>query len=120
MGDTFIVCSFSSGLEDLTRKQQNCAVAILKVLKKHGRFSNFEATDNDTIARMMDRLCNKGMTIQKPDGTLIEYGKLIETDHESEAYPWTKVKLTDGGERLLADADAGIIEWSGAPKKEKS
>lgn len=99
-----IACSFSGGLDDLTRKQQADPVAVLQVLKQSGRFSVFEASCNEVIARTMDRLIHKGLAIVK-DGVRIEYGKLIETD-KSCGYPWTNVKLTPAGDALLADAAA--------------
>lgn len=99
------ICSFSSGLDDLPRKQQGDVVAVLRALKASGRFSVFEATANQTIARMMTRLTHKGCTLVDPDGTRREYGKLIETDNTC-GFPWTKVKLTAAGERLLADEAA--------------
>ena len=103
-----IVCSFSSGLDDMPRKQQADVVAVLSSLKRSGRFSVFEATANDTIARMMTRICHKGCTIVKPDGTRREYGKLVETDHESIGFPWTKVKLTEAGEQVLSVELVGL------------
>lgn len=96
-----VACSFSAGLDELTRKQQADHIAVLRVLKRAGRFSVFEATSNDTIARTIDRLIHKGLTTVEPDGTRTSYGKLIETDHSC-GYPWTKVKLTPAGESLLA------------------
>lgn len=113
---SIIVCSFSSGLDELTRHQQGDVVAVLKTLKARGRFSSFEATANQKIATLMTRLCHKGFSVVR-NGVRTDYGRLIETDNSC-GYPWTKVTLTEGGERLLADADAGQIEWSGAPKKE--
>jgi hypothetical protein len=91
---TIYIDRFSAGLDDLTRKQQADPVAVLRVLKATGRFSVFEATDNDIIARTMTRLVHKGYQ---------GYGRLIEIDNSC-GYPWTKVKLTEAGERLLADA----------------
>ena len=41
-----IVCTFSSGLDDLTRKQQGDVATVLRVLKSAGRFSAFEASAN--------------------------------------------------------------------------
>lgn len=118
MADTIsiIVCSFSSGLHELTRHQQGDVVAVLKTLKARGRFSSFEATANEKIATLMTRLCHKGFSVVR-NGARTDYGRLIETDNSC-GYPWTKVNLTEGGERLLADADAGYVEWSGTPKKE--
>lgn len=82
---------FSAGLDDLTRKQQADHVAVLRVLQRTGRYSVFEATDNQTIAKTMDRLIsanNKG-------------GALVKTLGGD--YPWTAVELTDAGRALLAD-----------------
>lgn len=114
--DRVIICSFSSGIDELTSKQQKDPVAVLRVLKACGRFSAFEATANQVIATMMTRLCHKGFSVVR-NGVRNDYGRLIETDSTT-PYPWTKVKLTEGGERLLADAEAGIVEWTGTPKKE--
>ena len=100
--NTAFICSFSSGLDDLPRKKQNDAVEVLKVLKASGRFSVFEATANDVIARMMYRLIHKGYSVIR-DGVRTDYGLLIETDNTC-GFPWTNVKLTEAGERLLADS----------------
>lgn len=96
---SIIVCSFSSGLDDLTRREQGDVNKVLKVLKATGRYSVFEAMANETIARMMSRLHHKGYR---------GYGKLIEKTGGE--YPWTTVRLTEGGERLLADAAAATQE----------
>lgn len=102
---SFIACSFSAGLDDLTRKQQADPVAVLRVLKQAGRFSAFEASANDVIARTMTRMIHKGLTTIK-DGVRTNHGKLIETDHSC-GYPWTTVKLTPAGEALLAASSIG-------------
>lgn len=117
-GTSIIVCSFSSGLDELTRLQQGDVVAVLKTLKARGRFSCFEATANQKIATLMTRLCHKGFSVVR-NGVRTDYGRLIETDNSC-GYPWTEVKLTQSGEQLLADADAGHIEWSGSIKKDQS
>ena len=98
------LCSFSSGLDELSRKDQGDVVQVLRVLQACGRYSAFEASANDTIARTMTRLHHKGLTILR-DGVRREYGLLIERVEPSE-YPWVRVRLTEGGERLLADAGA--------------
>lgn len=90
MKTSIYLCSFSSGLDDMPRKKQRDTVAVLRVLKKCGRFSVFEATANQVIANMMDRLC---------------HGPYIVTDHSC-GYPWTKVTLTAAGEALLSADDA--------------
>ena len=102
MKEMIFVCSFSAGLDEMPRALQANAVAVLAVLKKAGRFSVFEATANDTIARMMTRLCYKGYSTVR-DGVRTDYGRLIETDNSC-GYPWTKVKLTPAGERLLSES----------------
>jgi len=117
MTDSVIICSFSSGLDELPRRQQSDVVAVLNVLKARGRFSCFEASANDKIAALMTRLCHKGFSVVR-NGVRTDYGRLIKTDNSC-GYPWTKVTLTTGGERLLADADAGHIEWSGAEKEQR-
>lgn len=101
---TAIICSFTAGLDDLPRRQQSNVVAVLRVLKEAGRFSVFEASANQTIATMMSRLCHKGYS-EIRNGTRFDYGKLIETD-KSDGFPWTKVKLTPAGERLLEEHSA--------------
>lgn len=98
---SFIVCSFSGGLEDMKRKDQGDVAKVLRVLKASGRFSVFEATANETIARMMTRLSHKGCSIVR-DGVRTDYGKLIETDNTM-GFPWAGVKLTPAGEQLLRD-----------------
>ena len=100
---TMFICSFSAGLDDMKRKEQADVVAVLRVLQQAGRFSIFEATANQTIARTITRLCNKACSIVR-NGVRTDYGKLIDTDNSC-GFPWTKVSLTDGGIRLLADED---------------
>lgn len=85
MTGAVFICSFSSGLDDMPRKDQRDIGKVLRVLDKCGRFSVFEATDNQTIATTMTKLC---------------HSDLIETDNSC-GYPWTKVKLTDAGRKLL-------------------
>lgn len=99
-----IICCFSSGLDDMKRKDQRDVVKVLRVLAAAGRYSVFEATANQTIARMMDKICHKGCTLVGPDGTKRTYGKLLKTLGGN--YPWTYVELTDGGRKLLEDNPA--------------
>ena len=73
---------FSAGLDDLSRKDQGREDAVLRVLKRTGRFSAFESSENETIARTVDRLFAN---------------KLIESIGGE--YPWTLVRLTEAGER---------------------
>ena len=98
---TAIICSFLSGIDDMPRKHQADAVAVLRVLQACGRYSVFEAMANNTIARTMSRLHHKGFSVVR-DGKRTDYGKLIEKTGGE--YPWTNVRLTEGGERLLADS----------------
>lgn len=100
MADVIYVDCFTEGLDELPRRKQSNPVEVLRLLHKAGRFSVFEATANETIARMMDRLMNKGCSIVK-DGVRTDYGKLLE--NTGGAFPWTTVRLTEGGLRLLAE-----------------
>lgn len=102
------LCSFSAGLDDLPRNAQGDVVQVLRVLQACGRYSAFEASANDTIARMMTRLHHKGCTILR-DGVRHDYGRLIERVEPS-VYPWVRVRLTEGGERLLADEAASAAK----------
>jgi hypothetical protein len=77
---------FTSGLDEMKRKDQGDVAKVLAVLKAHGRFSVFEATHNQTIAKTMDHICSKG---------------LVVVDKERSAYPWTYVTLADAGESML-------------------
>ena len=94
------ICSFSAGLDEMKRKDQADPVKVLRVLAKCGRYSVFEATDNQTIAEMMTRLLGKKMIVVK-DGTRHEYGVLLEATGGQ--YPWTEIELTQGGKWLLED-----------------
>ena len=75
---TVFICSFTSGLDDMKRKDQKDVVKVLRVLNKCNRYSVFEATENQTIAQMMTRLHHKGSTMVQPDGSRREYGLLIK------------------------------------------
>ena len=96
------LCSFSSGLDELTRKQQKNAASVLRVLAAEKRFSVFEASANADIAKTMDRLLTNSYSTIAPDGTKKDYGPLLNI--MGGAYPWTDVELTEGGQRLLEDA----------------
>jgi len=80
-------CDFSTGLADMPRRKQRYAEEVLRVLHRHGRFSVFEATANDVIARTMDDVIRR---------------KLVEVDN-SPGYPWSNVKLTDAGLALIGE-----------------
>lgn len=77
--------SFSAGLDDLTRRQQGDMREVLRCLDKIKRFSCFEASDNKTIANTVTKAFK--------DGLIEEVGKT--------GYPWTKVRLTDAGRKLI-------------------
>lgn len=95
------ICSFSAGIDDLTRKQQADPLHILRILERTKRFSVFEATANDVIARTMTKMMHKGCKRLMPDGTRKNYGVLLS--HIGGDYPWTKVQLTDGARQMLED-----------------
>ena len=78
------ICSFTSGIDDLPRKQQAQFEPVLRILQATGRFSVFEATANQTIAKTMTRLMAS------------EY-----VEDLGGAYPWKKVRLTDAGKSLI-------------------
>lgn len=84
---SIFICSFSSGLDDMRRADQRNPVKVLEVLHKCKRFSVFEATANQTIARTMTDLCAG------------KWSHLIRTTEG--AYPWTGVELTDAGLELI-------------------
>src|SRR5690606_39250655 len=77
------ICSFDA-LPDVTRKQQRDQVYVLGALAQAGRFSVFEATANQTIARTMTFIMQSGWV----------------RDIGGE-YPWMKVEITDAGRAVL-------------------
>lgn len=89
MSGRVFVDRFTVGLEDLKRWQQRDKFAVARVLAKEGRFSIFEATENQTIARTMEALDRCGWFVFEPQG-----------------FPWTKVTLTDAG-RLALGIETG-------------
>jgi hypothetical protein len=101
VGMRVIICSFSSGLDELKVREQADPVKVLRILALTGRYSVFEATANMTIARMMTRMHHKGCTRIGLDGVKREYGLLIKSTGGD--YPWTTIELTEGGKRLLED-----------------
>ena len=78
------VCVLSVGLDELTHRQARDRVTVLRVLQRHGRFSAFEASANQSIAKTMDALVAS---------------RLIEV--EPLGYPWSRVALTEVGQALL-------------------
>ena len=78
---------FSAGLDDLNRKQQADMQIVLRVMEKAKRFSSFEASDNDVIARTVTDIFRLGYVKDIGGG-----------------YPWTNVELTDAGRAFLDTA----------------
>lgn len=78
------VCCFTTELDDMRRKDQGDDIKVLAALKVSGRFSVFEATANQTVARTIERLQKRGLMETTPEG-----------------FPWTKVKVTELGDKLL-------------------
>ncbi|NFV80054.1 hypothetical protein [Magnetospirillum aberrantis] len=74
---TYVDC-FSVGLDELPRKVQRDGGAIIEILRKTKRFSVFEATANETIAKTMDAI-----------------GGRLTTDPNSQ-YPWIDIIAIDG------------------------
>jgi len=99
---TIHIDRFSAGIDDLTRKQQGDHIAVLRVLQRTGRFSNFEATDNAVIARTMTRLFNKGLVLKDADGRKTIIGVLVKRTGGD--FPWTTCELTDAGKQLLEES----------------
>lgn len=83
------ICSFSSSIDDMKRKDQHDLDMVLDVLERQERkrFSVFEVTDNMGIARTMTRIVQDGY---------------IETDISC-GYPWTAYKLTEKGKARLEE-----------------
>lgn len=81
---TMIVDRFSAGLDDLSRKEQKDHIAVLRVMSKMTRYSVFEATENESIARTLDYIIK---------------ARLIK--HTGGSYPWANFELTDAGRELL-------------------
>jgi len=89
-----ILCSFSTGLDDMKRKDQRDHLKVLRVMAAAGRFSVFEATANPTIARTVTYLYHRS----RADG-----GPLLKHD-DSMGYPRTKVVLTEAGKAEISYA----------------
>jgi hypothetical protein len=81
---------FSAGLDDLKRKQQGDLATVLRVLDRTKRFSVFEATANDAIARTMTTIMHGGYARNVGGG-----------------FPWTNVEITKKGRALI---DAAIAQ----------
>ena len=86
MTDHVHICTFTVGIDELPRRKQRDPLEVARVLAQHGRFSVFEATANQDIARTMDKLMRNGWFV---------------SDAEASSYPWTHVTLTDAGRAAL-------------------
>ena len=102
MNTAFHVDWFSTELDDLTRKQQADHIAVLRVLARTGRYSIFEATKNQVIAKTIDRLLTKSCATVS-DGKHTEHGLLLEQTGGD--YPWVNIELTAAGLLLLKQSD---------------
>ncbi|APW37639.1 hypothetical protein RD110_10920 [Rhodoferax koreense] len=96
-----IVCSFSGGIDEMKRADQRDPVKVLRVLVRDGRYSCFDASANLTIARTITNMHHKALIYGGK-----KYGRVLKLDNTLE-YPWSKVVLAEGGERLLADHPEG-------------
>lgn len=79
------VDNFSSGIDDLPAKKQGDPAEVLRVLEQCKRFSVFEATATQRIAKTMDYIFK---------------AELVRAT--GSAFPWTRVELTDKGRELIA------------------
>ncbi len=86
---------------DMTRADQADPAKVLREIKRTGGFGTFEAGSNAVIAKTITNLFHKSLTRVDPDGTFRNYGVCLKDIGGH--YPHTKVALTEGGERLLAD-----------------
>lgn len=79
------LCTFSVGIDELPRSKQRDAAEVLKILAANKRFSVFEATANNVIAKTMDRMQGHYFTVT------------------GGSYPWCEIELTEAGKKLLAE-----------------
>lgn len=80
------LCSFSGALATLPAKYRRDQTAILQVLRKHPRFSVFDATEHKALATTLDRMKDRGL-ISYPD--------------PQPEYPWIRAHLSDKALALL-------------------
>lgn len=80
--DAAILCSFSSGLDDLSKEDQRDDYKVCRVLAEAGKFSIFEVTED--IGETLGRLHDRGWFV---------YG--------GGEYPWTEVDITSKGRKAL-------------------
>jgi hypothetical protein len=87
---TVHICSFTSGLDEMKRREQRDPLTVLRALAARRRFSSFEASANMDIARTITKLFKWGL-VRSTGG----------------AYPWTAHEITEKGRAAL---DAGKVE----------
>ncbi len=95
-GYRVFVCSFSSGLDSLKRRDQASLACVLAHLHVWPRFSVFEAAANAVIARTMTRLVDEGYMI-------------VDT---SPGFPWSLACLTAKGRALVTEQQAALLKAS--------
>ena len=97
--------TFSTAIDDLPRADQANQLKVLAVLAQTGRFSCFEASANQTIARTMTALM-RGPLVESyvPDSykSKAESGGARGPDRDT--YPWTFVRITAAGRAALQTA----------------
>ena len=75
---------FSAGLDEMPKKDQGSIYEVLKRLAQMTRFSTFEASENNRIAKTITNIVQRGY---------------IECTGGS--YPWTEFKLTEAGLKII-------------------
>lgn len=83
-GTVFIDC-FTVGIDEIPVKLRRHYPTVLKILDEYKRFSVFEATANQAIARTMTELCAGGY---------------LTTDNSC-GFPWTNCELTELGRKVM-------------------
>ncbi len=83
-GRRIFVDSFVTALDDMPRADQKYARKVLTVLQGLKRYSIFEATANNGIAKTMDLLLERGL-IERTGGL----------------YPWCEFVVTEAGRRVI-------------------
>jgi hypothetical protein len=81
------VCYFGSALDEMKRRDQGNTVKVLRVLSGIKRFSVFDATANDVIARTMTHIHHDWELIRETGGE----------------FPWIEFELTEAGRAALDD-----------------
>lgn len=78
------LCVFTTGIDEMPRKDQSSISKVLGVLAKSTRFSVFEVTANPDIAKTMEDIEEAGYIKRKGGG-----------------YPWCKYEMTQKGKDFL-------------------